>query len=411
MVRFDFMAPQKILFGEGRLAQLGDLAAGLGRRVYLVTGSKSLEASGRLAAIGGQFEKAGLKWEQGRVEGEPTVGAVDAMAQAAKRFGAEAIVAVGGGSVLDTGKAVAALLGNGGEVMDYLEGAGRGKALDKLSLPCIAIPTTAGTGSEATKNAVITTDDRTEKRSMRADTMLPAIALVDPELTYDCPLSVTAACGMDALTQLIESFTSRRASPLTDSMAREGLMHGMDLLSLVVNPKDAAARGAMALASLLGGTCLANAGLGAVHALASPLGALFPIPHGVACARLLPAVLGANSRRMDIDEDPFLSIKYSMLIDMLTDAQDNPELDVELLDMDELDELDRSGEDPAQLGDALTKGFSRMNQRLEIPGLGSLGVGRADFDRIIDGAGAGSLKTNPVELTREDLRQVLEESL
>jgi alcohol dehydrogenase len=388
MVTFDFSTAQRIVFGAGRLAELGALAARLGRRAALVTGGHSLEASGRLAGIEDQLRRAGMVWSRIRIEGEPTVETIDAAAAEAGKAGeagVELVIAVGGGSVLDAGKALAALLANGGRTLDYLEGVGRGKSLEAPARPVIAVPTTAGTGSEATKNAVIGDAAHTFKRSMRYDGMLPAVALVDPELTYDCPPRVTAACGMDAVTQLLESFVSSRAGPLTDALAERGLRVAAVLERLIEEPGDRAAREAMALGSLLGGVCLANAGLGAVHGLAAPLGALFPIAHGAVCAALLPAVVRANAARARATAGSELIEKYRAGARWLTGEALEPE--------------------------ALAERLAALHARAGLKRLGELGVRRDDIARIVAGARGNSMKTNPVALADEELERVLKESL
>jgi alcohol dehydrogenase class IV len=254
---FDWLMPQKIVFGDGRLAEIGELAAGFGRQVCLVTGGQSLRAAGHLERIAEQLDKRELQWLHLTIDHEPTVEAVDELAAQAAEFHPHAIVAVGGGSVLDAGKAVAALLTNGGQAVDYLEGVGCGRVLAAPSLPVIAAPTTAGTGSEATKNAVIGDRARTFKKSMRGDGLMPTVALVDPELTHGCPAAVTAACGMDALTQLLEAFASRRAHPLSDALAMQGLDLAGSLTRLAETPGEGTdrrpLREEMSLAALLGG--------------------------------------------------------------------------------------------------------------------------------------------------------------
>jgi alcohol dehydrogenase len=413
MLNFNFATAQRILFGTGRFRELGKLAAEFGRRVCLVTGGRSLEASHHLATLDALFKEAGLEWMQARIEHEPTVENVDQGTALARQFGAEVVISVGGGSVIDGGKAIAALLANGGETLDYLEGVGRGRTLAKPSVPFIAVPTTAGTGSEATKNAVISDEARTFKKSMRSDWMLPTVALVDPELTYTCPLSVSAACGMDALAQLLEAFTSRRANPMIDTLAGLGLMMSGYLPRIKdnpPNPTNATVREALSMASLLSGIALANAGLGAVHGLASPLGAFFPIPHGNVCAILLPAVVRANARRAHDIGDAWLLEKYSAAAFQLVRAPDGTQVPP----MPMLDRLTAGSERPLCSLDvalALSEYLESLRHELGIAGLARYGVSPEDFPQIIDGARGSSMKTNPVDLTDEDLGQILEESL
>ena len=410
MLNFNFATPQRILFGAGRFGELGKLAAEFGRRVCLVTGGRSLEASHRLAALDSIFKESDLEWIQARIDHEPTVENVDHGSVLARRFGAEVVVSVGGGSVIDGGKAIAALLANGGKTMDYLEGVGRGGTLTKPSVPFIAVPTTAGTGSEATKNSVISDEACTFKKSMRSDWMLPTVALVDPELTYTCPLSVSAACGMDALAQLLEAFTSRRANPIIDTLAGLGLMMSGYLPRIKDDLHNTTTREALSMASLLSGIALANAGLGAVHGLASPLGAFFPIPHGNVCAILLPAVVRANACRADQMGEDWLLEKYGVAAHQLVQAPDGiPSTSNPLLDR--LVAGPEKRHQPLEIALALCEYLDSLRQELGIAGLAHYGVKRADFPRIIEGGRGSSMKTNPVDLSDEDLRQILEESL
>ena len=228
-----------------------------------------------------------------RVDGEPTI---EDARRAAAHADVEIVVAIGGGSALDLGKAAAALIANGGDPLRYLEVIGEGRPLERPSLPCVAIPTTAGTGSEVTRNAVLGSPTHGVKASLRSPHMLPAVALVDPELTYDLPPALTASTGLDALTQLIEPFVSARANAFVDAICRDAIPRVIAAL-----PKafagDRAARADMAYASLCGGLALANAGLGAVHGFAGPIGGRFPAPHGAICAVLLPHVVAINAAR------------------------------------------------------------------------------------------------------------------
>jgi alcohol dehydrogenase class IV len=442
MTAFDFATAQRIKFGPGSVRQLGVLVGGYGRRVALVTGGASLAVGGRLAEIEEQFRAAKIDWLPVQVTGEPTVELVDRLTAGLVPYAPEAIVAIGGGSVLDTGKALAALLANGGTVLDYLEGVGRGGTLTRPSLPFIAVPTTAGTGSEVTRNAVIGDEARTFKKSMRSAFMLPSLALVDPDLTADCPPAIRAACGMDAITQLIEAYTSQRSGPMTDSLALQGLGHAAEFPFLIANPTDAEAREALSLASLLGGICLANAGLGAVHGLASPLGAYFPIPHGVACAAVLAPVLRQNIIRALEQDQKILIYKYSTIFDVLVGAtslddlpddeddrdDDSPAVDAVALgepvdpekwaESGEAEELDEDAENEqidlaiaADNGMHLVQYLTDLHQALKLPGLSRFGIGRADFDRIIAGSGGTSMQTNLVKLDDADLTEILESAL
>jgi alcohol dehydrogenase class IV len=335
---------------------------------------------------------------------------VDQAVQTAGDFGADVVIGLGGGSVIDAGKAIAALLANGGQTLDYLEGVGRGKELTRPSLPFIAAPTTAGTGSEATKNAVITDSAHTFKKSLRSDWMLPAVALVDPELTYGCPAAVAAACGMDAMTQLIEALTSARSNPLIDTLAGLGLGMASNLPKLFSPARNTGTYEALSMASLLGGIALANAGLGAAHGLASPLGAFFPIPHGVVCAILLPPVIAANARRAVQEGNAILLEKYAAVAIQLIETHQGegiPEIPFE-------DSPKRPGEEKNKALDvalSLASFLKALNGHMGIPGLGAYGITAKDFPRIIAGGRGGSMKTNPVTLEDEELAQVLAEAL
>lgn len=391
METFDFFTTRNIRFGRGRFDEIGPLAARYGRRICLVTGGRSLEVSGRLAQLMDQFASRGLECLRVVVTGEPVAEEIDAAVESARQVGVDVVVAIGGGSVLDAGKAIAALLTNGGEVFDYLEGVGRGRAVEHPSAPMIAVPTTAGTGSEATKNAVIGDRAHTFKKSMRSEHMLPLVALIDPALTDDCPAPVTAACGMDALAQLLESFTSLRANPLTDALAIQGLTQVRRLPDLMLAPHDVEARDSLALASLLGGICLANAGLGAVHGLASPLGALFPVPHGVVCAATLPGVVRANGHRAQAEGGDALLRRYAEADTLLFGGP--------------------VGADPAIAAEALADHLAQLTARMAIPGLAAHGIDSTDFVRIIAGARGSSMKTNPVTLGDDELAGILEGAL
>ena len=288
---FELAGPRRVVFGPGTVRQAGALAAGLGRRALVVTGSNPARASGLLELL----RAAGVESTAFPVPGEPTTDLIRTAAAAAKAHVSDLIIGFGGGSALDTAKAVAALVTNGGDPLDYMESFGRRLPLTRPSLPVIAIPTTAGTGSEVTRNAVIGSPEHGAKASMRSLSMIPEIALVDPELTHGVPRDVTAATGLDALTQLIEPFTSIRANPMVDALCRDGIPRAARSLRRAwENGSDSAARSDMALASLLGGYALANAALGIVHGFAGVIGGMFPAPHGAVCAALLPHAMAFN---------------------------------------------------------------------------------------------------------------------
>lgn len=291
----DWQAPGRIRFGRGVAQECAAAARDLGGRVFLVTGSDP----DRHGAVVSALETVGVagRWQ---VACEPQIELVVAGAAAARQCGATVVVAVGGGAVLDGGKGIAALAANPGDPMEYLEVIGRGRALERPALPVVALPTTAGTGAEATRNAVLGSVAHRVKVSLRHPSLLPRVALVDPALTEGLPRGITASAGLDALTQLLEAFVCRRANVLTDGLCREGLDRvGRALRRVLASGGDREARTEMAWCSLASGLALGNAGLGAVHGFAGPIGGMFPLAHGVVCARLLPEVVMVNIRAME----------------------------------------------------------------------------------------------------------------
>src|ERR1017187_2900235 len=290
MPTFEFATAARILFGEGTLRQVPAAAASIGRRALLVTGA----SPDRAVPLRQALQSAGVSPVPFSVPGEPTLSLIRS---APRDY--DFVIAFGGGSVLDAAKALAALLTNPGDPLDYLEVIGLGHPLAAPAAPCIAIPTTAGTGSEVTRNAVLASPQRRVKASLRSPSMFPRLAVVDPELTYHLPRAITASTGLDALTQLIEPYVSLRANPMTDQFCVEGIRRAAHALPLVwANGGDLAARRDMAWASLLGGMALANAALGAVHGFAAPIGGIFPAPHGAVCAALLPHAMDVNIRAL-----------------------------------------------------------------------------------------------------------------
>ena len=381
MASFEFATATRIVFGAGRLAEAPEAVKSLGgRKVLLVTGKNSARAEPLREGLA----RLGLSTVTLAVEGEPSVelareGTATALAQ-----GCDAVVAFGGGSALDAGKAIAALATNGGEPLDFLEVVGRGQALTNPPLPLVAIPTTAGTGSEVTRNAVLGVKDAQVKASLRSPLMLPRLALVDPELLAGAPPAVLASSGLDALSQLLEPFLSARATPLTDALAREGMgRSARSLRRAVLEGPDAAAREDLALASLFGGLCLANAGLGAVHGFAAPVGGMFEAPHGAVCAALLPATLEVNLRalRARAPHHPSLP-RFQEVAVLLTGRAD------------------------ARAEDGITW-VRELCRALEVPGLGRYGLTEADVPRLVSRArAASSMKANPLVLTDEELTDI-----
>jgi alcohol dehydrogenase class IV len=383
--RFEFATAQRVIFGMGVLQEAGLLAKALGKRPLVVTGRDASRCERLLERLGSQ----GLLATRYALSGEPTLADVRAGVAQARAANADLVIGFGGGSALDGAKAIAALAVNSGDPVRYLELIGEGLPLERRPLPCMAIPTTAGTGSEVTRNAVLASPEHGVKVSLRHVWMLPQVALVDPELALGLPPEITASTGLDALTQLIEPFLSARANPLTDALCREGIPKvARSLHRACENGQDASAREDMALASLLGGMALANAGLGAVHGLAAPLGGMRPVPHGVACAALLPYVLEANldALRSCEQSHPVLA-RFTELAQLLTG---NPDAD-------------------AQDGIRWTQA---LVEELQIPRLERYGLEATDLEVIAARAmTASSMQANPVKLDVDTLVRILTRAL
>jgi alcohol dehydrogenase class IV len=382
---FQFATATQIVFGAGALAELPRLTRGFGTRVWLVLGQSERHG----ADVRSRLEADGRSVAVGRVTGEPTVEDVVALVEAARAGGCEWVLAVGGGSVLDAGKALAALLANPGDPLDFLEVVGRGRPLARPPLPFVAVPTTSGTGAEVTKNAVLASTQHGVKVSLRHDSMLPRLALVDPALTLSKPPALTAATGLDALTQVLEPFVSCQHNPLTDALAREGMRRGARALRRAYHDgSDLEARTDMALTSVLGGLCLANAKLGAVHGFAGPIGGMFPAPHGAVCARLLPLVVERNIQALRARAgDPSALERYAEVARILT------------------------GRAEAQAEDA-APWLAELVDELRVPSLSQYGLtGSAIPDLVPKARRASSMQGNPIVLTEEELTATLEAAL
>jgi alcohol dehydrogenase class IV len=379
---FEFATADRIVAGAGRAAELPGVLAGLGSRVLVCTGANPARHENLLAGVG-------LPAVVFPVAGEPTAELARTGAAAAREHGADVIAAIGGGSVIDLGKAVAMLLANGGDPLDYLEVVGSGQKITQLAAPCVAVPTTAGTGAEVTANAVLAVPGHRLKASLRSPLMIPRVALVDPELTVSCPPPVTAASGLDALTQCLEPFVSVRATPLTDGLAREGLRRAATgLRAAHADGGDLTARTDMAMCALLGGMALANAKLGAVHGLAGVIGGTADVPHGMACAALLAPVIEANLRTLR-SAAPGSSVldRYAEAAQLLTGK---PGASVE-------DGLAWIGETVSLLG---------------VPGLAAFGLGPGQADDIAaKAATSSSMQGNPVPLSHDELKAVVLQAL
>ena len=319
------------------------------------------------------------------VPGEPTVNLIRDGARRVREAACDVVVALGGGSAIDAGKAIACVANNGGEPLDFLEVVGKGRAIETASLPFIAVPTTAGTGSEVTRNAVLASPEHGVKASLRSPMMLPRVALVDPELTYALPPTVTAYTGLDALTQLIEPYVSARANPLVDALCIEGIGRVAGALGRVYRDgMDREARRDMALASLFGGLALANAGLGVVHGFAAPLGGSWDAPHGALCAALLPHGMAANiaALRARTPAHPSLE-RYAAIARLLTGCKQ------------------ATAEDGVEWVRALSAD-------LNIPALRTWGIAQADLPAVVEKAAhASSMQANPLQLTGEELLAVV----
>ncbi len=390
MTDFSFSRIPRIEFGAGVLNQLPALVGRYGRCALLVTGANSLRNTPAWKRVTDSLDTAGIRWLHFAVPGEPSPAMVDDAVRQFRGEAIEVVVGLGGGSALDAAKAIAGLLRPGNSVMDHLEGVGPEHPYLGPATPFIAVPTTAGTGSEATRNAVLSKQGAEGyKKSFRDEKLVAEYALVDPDLLATCPPAVVAANGMDALTQLLESYVSSRATPLTDSLAWGGMKAARDgLLALHANTGDAAARIKMAYAALVSGITLAQVGLGSVHGLAAPLGAFFPIPHGVACGTLV-----ARATRVNIDAlqrrdaaHPALE-KYAQVGRLLS-------------------------QQGSLLRDAahaqLVATLESWTHTLGLPKLGHYGVTAADIPHIVAHSRGSSMKTNPVLLTDDEIASILD---
>jgi alcohol dehydrogenase class IV len=378
---FEFASAGRIVFGEGAVREVPPAAAAMGRRALVITGSRGERAATLTAAL----EAAGVSCVPFAVLGEPTVESMRDGARFARGEACDLAIAMGGGSALDAGKALAALLTNTGDPLDYLEVVGRGQPLEHMPAPMIAVPTTAGTGSEVTRNAVLGSPEHRVKASLRSVHMLPRLAAVDPELTWDLPPEITASTGLDALTQLIEPYVSTRANAMTDLYCVEGMRCAASALPRAyAGGANREARRDMAWASLLGGLSLANAGLGAVHGFAAPIGGMFPSPHGAVCAAVLPHAIAVNVRALRERAPESAALRrYHEIGRILT------------------------GRPQAGADDAV-EWISEICRRLAIPPLRTYGVRPEDFAVLVEKAAkASSMKANPIVLTPAELTEVI----
>jgi alcohol dehydrogenase len=384
----------RIEFGAGAIAKLPALIAQYGNHLLLVTGQRSFVESPHWPKLKTALEKAGLSWQLARVSDEPSPQLVDEAVRQFHDAGIRVVAGIGGGSVLDAAKAIAGLLPSGDTVMDYLEGVGPDKPYQGPATPFIAVPTTAGTGSEATKNAVLSArGPQGFKKSFRHDLLMPEYALLDPDLLATCPKPQIAANAMDALTQLLESYVSIKANPFTDALVESGMKAVRDGLFAWYEGGDQAASGQsrMAYAALLSGICLAQTGLGSVHGLASPLGAFFPIPHGVVCGTLVGAATRVNLAALR-ERDPVNPAwrKYARAGDILHG---------------------RHFATPEESHAALLALLDEWTERLTLPRLSAYGIQQGDFAHVVAHSRGSSMKTNPLVLSDAEITEVLQKRL
>jgi alcohol dehydrogenase class IV len=380
-MEFEFATSARIIFAPGAVAHVGPEAGKMGNRAFIVTGHRSKRALPVLE----QLSKHKIDSVIFNVTAEPTTTLAKSAAQAARSAKSDLVISIGGGSVIDTGKVAAAMLTNTGELEDYLEAVGAGRPLKRPCAGHIAIPTTAGTGAEVTRNAVLGVPDKKVKVSMRHPFMIPCLAVVDPVLTYSMGPALTARVGLDALTQLIEPFVSNKANPLTDGICREGLVRaGRSLRAAFDDGHNTAAREDMALASLFGGLALANAKLGAVHGLAGPLGGMISAPHGAICGALVPHVMQANVRALrSRNPDSAALGRYDVIAQLLT------------------------GRAAARAADGV-KWVQELCAVLKVPTLAKLGLKEQGFAAVVAKApNSSSMKGNPIELTEAELLEIL----
>jgi alcohol dehydrogenase class IV len=384
-MRFEFATAGRILFGQDAVKEIKTIIRDLGKRVLIVRGSNP-DRSRALETMLGASEIDCFPFE---VHGEPTIERIEEGVTQARQAHADVVIGFGGGSVIDSAKAIAGLVTNPGPIQEYLEVIGKGKQVTVPSLPCVAVPTTAGTGAEVTRNSVLASREHRVKVSLRSPYFLPRFAIVDPKLTCDLPPSVTATTGLDALTQLIEPYVCIRSNPITDGLCVEGMRRAArSLRRAYERGEDISAREDMALASLFGGFSLANAGLGAVHGFAAPIGGMFPAPHGAVCAALLPHVMEINIRaiRQRAPDNAVLG-RYDSIAVILTGCAKSTSIDV-------------------------IQWITELCGELNVPGLQNYGIAETDIPSLVEQAAkAGSMKANPILLTTEELAEALHRAL
>lgn len=382
-MEFEFATATRIVFGKGAAKKLAELVKNAGKHPLFLLGPQKI----------GEYLADSLTEvdavEKMIVQGEPTIPFISEVIQFAKGKGCDFVVSIGGGSVIDSGKAVSCLLSNPGDILDYLEVVGKNMPIKSKGVPFYALPTTAGTGAEVTRNAVISVSEKHEKASLRSPFLYPTLALVDPKMTYSMPSNVTASTGMDALTQVLEPYVSIRANGMTDLFCREGLSRiGRSLFQVFEDGTNEPAREDMAWGSLLGGLSLANAGLGAVHGFAAPIGGMFDAPHGAVCARLLAPTTAMNIKALKERAPGHPAIKrYIEAGKLLSDSEtDNDQFIIGWLE--------------------------DITQKLNINPLRAYGIGPKDVELIVEKAArASSMKANPIVLETRELKEIINSAL
>jgi len=382
-MNFEFSTASRIIFGTGAVSEMGQTLSGMGNRTLVVSGESTVRAKPVLDVLYDQK----ISFNLFSIHGEPTVDAVSTGTAIARSMKCDLVIGVGGGSVLDASKAIAILATNEGDIFDYLEVIGKGKSFENPCLPLILIPTTAGTGAEVTRNAVIGVPEQRIKVSLRSPLIQAKLALVDPELSHSMPPPLTASTGMDALTQLIEPYVSNKATPITDVLCLEGIARcSRSLIKAYQQRDDQIAREDMALASMMSGIALANAKLGIVHGIASVIGGMFEAPHGAICARLLPAAMAVNINALEMrGMDRQVILRYDRIAQIVC------------------------GDSSSKAEDGI-RWVRQMAEALAIPPLSKYGIGRSDFPVIVEkSAVASSTKGNPIGLSVEEINNILEE--
>jgi alcohol dehydrogenase len=392
--RFSISVLPKIEFGSGVLAKVPSLTASFGKRVLLVTGGQSLRASRHWETLLQGLRSQGLEWEEMQVQSEPSPQLVDDAVRQFKDAAIDVVIGIGGGSVLDGAKAIAGLLEPGNSVLDHLEGVGPELPYRGPATPFIAVPTTAGTGAEATRNSVLSVHGAAGyKKSFRDEKLVPRYAVVDPDLLETCPPQLIAANGMDALTQLLESFVSKRSNAFTDALAISGMTAVRDsLVTWFQGEGDLTqARSRMAYAAMLSGITLAQVGLGSVHGLASPLGAFFPIPHGVVCGVLVAEATRMNIDAMEAREPGNLALrKYAQIGRIFRQRTHLEEIGARVF---------------------LVHTLTEWTKQLQLPRLSAYGVTEASLDHVVAHCRGSSMQTNPIVLSDAEVKAVLQRCL